>query len=275
MQKSSIRWILAVIITLSAAVYQRMTGPTYPLRDSSVIENQKINYKFLRSYVSDEDQPVHLIMPDTSFKASLYYRRYKTDKEYKTIVMHRFADTLRAFLPKQPPAGKLEYFVELRHSEKKYSLPADRTVVTRYKGAVPGAALIPHVIFMFIAMLFSNVSLFEALANGPKLKIYAVVTAVLLFLGGMVLGPVVQKFAFGEFWTGVPFGWDLTDNKTLLAMIGWAAGVIAVLSGEIKKRRWWVAVAAIVLLLVYSIPHSTMGSELDYNKMEVTTGNLE
>jgi len=275
MQKSSVRWILAVIITLSAAVYQRMTGPTYPLRGNAVIEDHVISYKFLRSYVSDEDQPVSLLLPDTSFKASVLYRRFNTDSDYSKIEMQRSGDSLRAFLPKQPPAGKLEYFVELRYTDKKFSLPAERTVVTRYKGAVPGTALIPHVILMFIAMLFSNVSLFEAIANGPKVKSYAVITAVLLFLGGMVLGPVVQKYAFGAFWTGVPFGWDLTDNKTLLAMIGWTAGVIAVFSGEIKKRRWWVAAAAIILLLVYLIPHSTMGSELDYSKMEVTTGGLE
>ena len=40
-----------------------------------------------------------------------------------------------------------------------------------------------------------------------------------LFLGGMLLGPIVQNFAFGDYWTGIPFGWDLTDNKTLLAAI--------------------------------------------------------
>jgi hypothetical protein len=41
----------------------------------------------------------------------------------------------------------------------------------------------------------------------------------------MILGPVVQYYAFGEFWTGVPFGWDLTDNKTLVAVIFWALAV--------------------------------------------------
>ncbi len=275
MQRSSVRWALAIIITLSTAVFQRLTGPTYPLKGTAVIENQEIDYKFLRSHNSEENQPVHFILPDTSFKAYLFYHRYKMDPEYTAVKMHRSIDTLKAFLPKQPPAGKLEYYLEVRHSGNKYSVPENRTIVTRFKGAVPGASLIPHVIFMFFAMLLSNVCLFEALANGPKLKIYTIITAVLLFVGGMILGPVVQKYAFGEFWTGVPFGWDLTDNKTLVAMIGWVAALIALFSGEIKKRRWWVAAAAIVLLLVYSIPHSTMGSELDYNKMEVSTGDLE
>ena len=96
-------------------------------------------------------------------------------------------------------------------------------------------------------------------------------TTGLLFLGGMILGPIVQKYAFGEFWTGVPFGFDLTDNKTLVTMVTWI--VAAWLS--IKKKhsaRIWIIIAAIVLLLVYSIPHSMMGSELDYETGKIGTG---
>jgi len=33
----------------------------------------------------------------------------------------------------------------------------------------------------------------------------------------------VQHYAFGQLWTGVPFGWDLTDNKTLLAALAWVS----------------------------------------------------
>ena len=96
-------------------------------------------------------------------------------------------------------------------------------------------------------------------------------SAGLLFLGGMILGPVVQKFAFGEFWTGVPFGFDLTDNKTLVTMITWLAA--AWLSYKKKtSARVWILIAAIVLLLVYSIPHSMMGSELDYETGKIGTG---
>jgi Na+/melibiose symporter-like transporter len=90
-------------------------------------------------------------------------------------------------------------------------------------------------------------------------------------LGGMVFGPFVQKFAFGAYWTGFPFGGDLTDNKTLIMWVCWliAAGVLA-----IKPRtkavygKIAVVVAAVVMTAVYLIPHSMRGSELDYGKLE-------
>lgn len=274
MNSTAVRWILAILLTLSAAVYQRLTGPTHPLTGSVTIEQNEIDYKFLRSHGGQGDQPVELTLADTSYSADLLYRYYRSDSEYTRLVMERDGEVLKSALPHQPPAGKLEYFIELHKGDKKYSIPEKRTVVTRFKGAVPNSVLIPHILFMFLAMLLASVTLFEALVLTPKIKMYAIITTIILFIGGMILGPLVQKFAFGEYWTGIPFGWDLTDNKTLFALIGWLIALVAIWKGEMKKRRWWVVGAAIILLTIFSIPHSMMGSELDYSKMEVTTGNL-
>ena len=49
----------------------------------------------------------------------------------------------------------------------------------------------------------------------------------------MILGPIVQYYAFGDLWTGIPFGWDLTDNKTLIALIFWILAVV----NEQKERE--------------------------------------
>ena len=78
--------------------------------------------------------------------------------------------------------------------------------------------------------------------------------------GGFVLGPLVQKAAFGEYWTGIPWGWDLTDNKTLFAALFWAAAVFLQRKGE--DRRPAVLAAALATLVVFAIPHSVWGSEI-------------
>ena len=91
----------------------------------------------------------------------------------------------------------------------------------------------------------------------------------MFLLGGMILGPIVQKFAFGEFWTGFPVGKDLTDNKALVAFVFW----IIAWAGNIKKPRPYLPViAAIINLGIGFIPHSLMGSELDYTSGEIKTG---
>jgi len=90
---------------------------------------------------------------------------------------------------------------------------------------------------------------------------------VLLTAGGMVLGPIVQKHAFGHYWTGFPAGRDLTDNKMLIMWLAWvgAVGVVALgpNDGRVVKRLA-VVVAALAMTGAYLIPHSMRGSELDH-----------
>ncbi len=86
----------------------------------------------------------------------------------------------------------------------------------------------------------------------------------LLVVGGLFLGPLVQKFAFGAYWTGWPYGTDLTDNKTLIAFLAWLPATIAAVRG--LRTRLAVVLGWIVMMGVFLIPHSMRGSELDWSE---------
>ena len=163
-----------------------------------------------------------------------------------------------------PPAGKVEYFVEVGRVAEPVRIPprAGETVILRYHGPVPLAVLIPHITVMFLAMLVGVRAGLAAVFDDPKHRTFALATLAGLTLGGLVLGPIAQKYAFGDFWTGVPFGWDLTDNKTLVMWIGWAAAGVA-LARRRRVSRWLVVVATVLMLTVYVVPHSVRGSALD------------
>lgn len=266
--KGVILWVIAVIFTLSIAVYQRMTGPTYPERGSIEFNNQQIDYKLLRSANSDAAASIILEDIPIGFNAELEYRRFKTDEPLQKVAFERQESNLVADLPPEPPAGKLAYTVFLVEGNEKRALTVAPTVI-RFKGPVPGYILIPHILFMFLAMLFSSRTGIEALAKGPQVKSYTLYTLIFLTVGGMILGPVVQKFAFGEYWTGWPFGEDLTDNKTLVAFIGWLLAYIFIRKDT--KKGYWAIIAAVILLAVYLIPHSMFGSELNYEKGVIET----
>lgn len=265
-----IRLTIAFIIMITAVIYQRKTGPTHPINIDYSWRDAEISGQLSRSYDEDGDQPVEITVSDTTIKAVLIHRRFNTVDEWIGMKMKRQGENLVASLPHQPPAGKLEYFIQLNQEEESFNVPQDRMVITRFTGYVPGYVLLPHIILMFIAMLLSTWAGLEAGFNDDKMLRLTYWTTLFLFLGGMILGPIVQKFAFGEFWTGVPFGYDLTDNKTLVAMIAWAWAAWA--GYKKKSARLWIIIASVILLLVYSIPHSVMGSELDYQTMEVGTG---
>ncbi len=284
--KKTLIWILALIITLAAAYYQRKTGPTYPKSVKITLNNSEYDLRLVRSLGLDERPEVKLHIYDTSVKAALFYKRFKTEEEYqradfcyKVYPIHSFVMNnifkmneekgFFAEVPPQPPAGKLQYYIEITDSKGTQVILKDAPVVIRYKGSVPSAVLTPHIIIMFLAMLFSTAAGLLALFRIDIFRKYSIWTLILLTAGGMILGPVVQKYAFGELWTGIPFGWDLTDNKTLIAFLFW---LLAVIMNRKKERPVYSILAAIILLLVYSIPHSLFGSELDYSSGQVIQG---
>lgn len=262
------RLTIAFIITILCAYYQRKTGPTYPISGELSWQTVNVKYSLTRSHGGSGNQPVQLEVANNEVSGYLLYRRYKTDDPWTSMKMFREENQLEASLPHQPPAGKLEYFILLDYQDRYLVIPSNRSAVTRFKGDVPTFILLAHVLAMFIAMLLSTATGLEALSGGKYSYHLTLWTSGLLFVGGMILGPVVQKFAFGEFWTGIPWGFDLTDNKTLIAMLAW---IIAIWKG--RKSKYWIIFAAIVLLAVYLIPHSMLGSELNYETMEISTGN--
>ncbi len=262
--KKLLFWIIAFLITLSSAVYQRMTGPTYPYKNKIEFANRVIEYKLLRSHTTSSDYQISLDTKGGDITGTVFWRRYKFDKEYEKIEMTGNS-ILIASLPKQPPAGKLEYYILLRNNEDAIYLPPDKTIVIRFKGDVPAGILIPHVIIMFSVMLFGVRTGLEVFVKDGNLKFYTLTTIILLFTGGFILGPLMQYYAFGEFWTGFPFGYDLTDNKTLVAMLGWIVTFLRLKKSPKPER--WVLGAALLMFIIYLIPHSVLGSELDYSKL--------
>ena len=87
----------------------------------------------------------------------------------------------------------------------------------------------------------------------------------LLAVGGLVLGPIVQKYAFGALWTGWPFGHDLTDNKTLIAFFAWLPATIIAARGVTSRMA--VVLGWVVMMGIFLIPHSLRGSELDWSEV--------
>lgn len=267
--KTSLLWVVALVITLASAYYQRRTGPTYHLRGTVAVGGSAYEYDLPRSHGGDGDAPVFILIPDRSVTGQLSMRRFKSNDEWTRTPMERRGDTLIGALPHQPPAGKIMYTISLVSPGREPVAVTNEPVVLRFKGDVPLVILVPHVIFMFIAMLLSTRTGLEALARRRRVVALTMWTLALLGLGGMLLGPIVQKYAFGSFWTGWPYGYDLTDNKTLLAFLAWLAA--ALLARYRRSIFLGPLIAALVLLAVYVIPHSVLGSELDYTKAEQST----
>jgi len=262
---SLILWILTIILTLGTSVYQRRTGPTKPVRGSLELAGETIRYRLIRSHETGTDAAVQVKVENPDITGIYKYRRYKSYDSWTELPMLRDGEHLIAYIPAQPPAGKVMYDVFLEYDNKRTQLNTDHVII-RFKDYVPAVYLVPHIIFMLLAMIFSMRTGFEAIFKRSNTYQFAWLTVIFLFLGGLIFGPIVQKYAFGDYWTGWPFGTDLTDNKTAIAMIFWLIALYRVYKN--RQERGWIILAAAVLLITYMIPHSLLGSEIDHTLVE-------
>ena len=286
-------WALAIGLMFAAVVYQRTTGPSYPQRGSFRVGGEAFDYALTRSHETTSDAVAILPDPGSSVSGTLFWRRYRLEEPFTTVPLGRdrmsrvggVAEAKRESLVKklegklfapmarQPAAGKLEYHIVLDTPGGSIRIPErdDENIVIRFKDPVPAAILIPHIVFVFLAVLVGIRAGLSALAQPATLRCYAWTALTGMTVGGMILGPIVQKYAFGKLWTGFPWGYDLTDNKMLIMWLAW---IIAAATIGFRPRprdrvgRVVVILATALMMVVYLIPHSMRGSELDYTKLE-------
>ena len=280
---SFLLWTLTVIITVSAMFYQRMTGPTYPKKVTVTLDGKEYNFGLLRSNEIGTPCDINLEIEDPDVEATIFFKRFKVDEPWEEVKMKRKTSHKKAFfgegdeievlfatLPEQPSAGKVTYHIDLRKGEQKASIAAEDPVVLRFKGFVPRSVLIPHVLLMIIALFIGTRAGVEAIFGGDKTFKFVRLTLIAFGIGGLILGPIVQKYAFGELWTGWPFGSDWTDNKTLFAWLFWVIAFFVLLKKP--KNKIWPIIAMLVLFAMYMIPHSMGGSELNNETGKIETG---
>jgi len=256
-KKNTLFWILAILLTLAAALFQRMTGPTNPKRVHFILNEKEYHSKMPRSITNTGDfcnlKFTIKDFPD-DVVGSLFIRKCRSNEVWARLPVERTGDTFSVQLPAAPAATKVEYY--LLFETGKCLIPGEK-IVMRYKNNVPAFLLIPHILLMFTAMLLSNLAGLNAFFRRERYMNYAKIAFACLLLGGLVLGCLVQKAAFGQFWTGFPFGNDMTDNKTLFVFLVWFIALIA--NRKTAKRPILVGIAALAMLVIFCIPHSLGG----------------
>lgn len=259
-------WTVALLVTVVIAGYQRRTGPTWPVRVAVDVGGRTVHGTLVCSHPGAGGAVVALTAPDPEITGSLVWRRFPTGEPWQRLHLVRSGDVLSVELPHLPPAGKLEYQVRLTRGEATSIVPESGPVVARYRGAVPAWVLLPHVLAMFLGLAVGVRALLGAVIGEEELRRLVPWALAILVPGGLVLGPLVQKYAFGAYWTGWPVGDDLTDTKTLGSVVAWGAAWVICRRWP-RVQRTAVVVAALVMLAVYLVPHSARGSQLDWSKV--------
>ena len=254
-------WIVATLLTLVMGAWQRVSGPTFPIYGKAEAGGTTFDYTLERTHAGPGDHVVALALP-AGMQATLEWREHAAGpadagawmSAPMAPVASGGAGTVGAPLPHHAPGGKVDYRVVVRAGAAVTTLPPRGQATLRFRSDVPAWVLVPHIIAMMGALLLAVRVAMECFRRQPNLRLLTLRTLSALFIGGFPLGCAVSGYAFGQPWGGFPLGNDATDNKTLLAFLGWVIATAAVF--RLKNPRPFVLGAAVLMFLVYLVPHS-------------------
>ena len=125
----------------------------------------------------------------------------------------------------------------------------------------PGWLTAVHAAFFFAgtACLFLALDRAQRLARGlpaPGAARAAWWAFGLIFAGGVPLGMAIQYHAQGVLWKGIPFGHDVSANKTEAALIFWGLAAIFLTRRPGRHAGVFALAAGLLIVALFLIPHS-------------------
>jgi hypothetical protein len=134
----------------------------------------------------------------------------------------------------------------------------------RSEGQVSRPALYFHVLLMLFAIVLFFHVLYDALyiLNGGhrerRIVLVTLYAQICFFITGFPLGWIIEKQALGNYWEGIPFGWDITDSKTLFIFLYWMIPLILYWMKKIGERGFakWAVGGVLFTVAMFLLPHS-------------------
>jgi hypothetical protein len=262
----ALRFIVAVVLTLLVVVAARRFGPNYSYVVEASCPDFTLEHKAPRSHEGTGPAPlllkVSLISMDEPAE-EVILEPVRTDKEVEGC------DLAYVFeVPPQAPTTRFFYrFEGYLKGEGQPRVTLEREgggpMMVKFKLTVPSWILISHILAMFAGFfLLIWSSLYgaavmrgakEAVSPARRLAWWA---WAVLFIGGVPIGIAMNYYAFNVYWEAWPFGGDVTDNKTQIALVIWGIAAIGLTVHKGRKSGLAALLAGVAVLFIFLIPHS-------------------
>ncbi len=201
-----------------------------------------------------------------------YYR----NERFQRLRMKPLEDTkyYGAEAPSGPLGSRVYYYIEAVGSNgERVVLPQSATgdfrseydyFKIRFEGKASFILLLLHIVLMIAALFYLIHALYYSMnflitgENAVKMEFSVNAGIVAFFITGFPIGWVIEKQVLGNYWEGIPFGWDITDSKTLIILLLWLTFIIIKRTGKISDKGFArsVIINTIVTIILFLIPHS-------------------
>jgi len=158
----------------------------------------------------------------------------------ETVVMVERDGHFSGGIPGTKENLEFSYFIEARASDGNSTQSPGYAPACSYSFKVLASKRVtPVLLWAHVVVIIGGLGIMVAAALAGLVQLarrrerdldrvvkYTGISAGLVFLGGFPLGWAVALQRYEVAWTGLPFGWDITDNKTLVIMLMWIGAVL-------------------------------------------------
>jgi len=264
-------WLAAVAVALGIAALQTVTGPARPLDGATPVEGGVATWRLVRTAPAGAPLRVEISAPDSVLSATLRFRRYPSGDSFQGFSMLREGNALLGLVPATPAGGRLEHYIVLATRSGLVRIPEGRPAVIRFEGAVPPSVYWPYGVLLVAALALATRAGLEAYYVRPLVRSLTRWTLIAFFLGGLLLGTVVELFSLDACWAGWPVGDDLTAARRALGFVVWlVAALVARRVNDHADRltRTVVLTASVVTLVAAVVPNRLGTSDVSYEALE-------
>ena len=191
--------------------------------------------------------------------------------------MFRDGGVLVGLMPAQPAGGRVEYQLVLAGPFGLARIPAGEPVEIRSRGEVPSVLAVLYLLTLALAMAVGVRAGLAALFARSEARPLTWMTAAGMTVGVTILGPLVQRSAFGGYWSGWPLGSNAVDHKALVVWLAWMTAAGTLVSAQSVTDRFAqtvVVLATVVLIVVGLLPRSLHLSRLGSPATEARSGSI-
>lgn len=264
------RYVVALALTILLLGLARRISTRHPADYSAEAGGIALNHRTVTEDFGDGPK-INIEATSTEGLTAIVYYSPVEGGPYTTDSLNRMPDRFSLTLPVLEKGNRWYYHIKVSQAGKEIAkFPPGPDQFIKFKGHVPSYILIPHIFCMFATIFFGLLTVFSSISvvrGKPHIRQsvrYLLWTVIFAFIGGFPLGYLVAYLAFGQGWGGIPIGWDITDNKTVILFLFWLVTFILAgrgLKGErisiSKKAYMSLAITSfIVTVLAFIIPHS-------------------
>ena len=278
-------YITALLLTIGVFYWMSETSPYKP----AIVTHTENNISFETQTIPTFPEKTLLEIPVTITGVSdtgLIYsiRTPKTNQDeftklykYKTTPM-KLVDTANGIYQAEISAGfkgkRLLYYFDIRDktggTRGKFTQLNERLFELVFIGETSKFISYAHRILciasFFIVLMMFSMAVFNVNMKSSSISFLYLVAAIFMFIGGIYAGSTLNKDMFDVGWNAIPFGFDVTDNKTQILVLLYLYMYFTIRSSSVLKTdnndhkqnssSIPLLIVGSLTLVLYLVPHS-------------------